>query len=72
MCSCTRSVAGSACTVHVALGDNLMVHKALDVAQEGQVIVVNTGGVGNWAVVGELVALKASHRRIAGIVIDTR
>ena len=33
---------GPACTVKVYPGDNLMVHKALDVAQPGDVIVVDT------------------------------
>ena len=35
---------GPACTVKVYPGDNLMVHKSLDVAQPGDVIVVDTSG----------------------------
>lgn len=35
---------GPACTVKVFPGDNLMVHKALDVAKPGDVVVVDAGG----------------------------
>ena len=50
-------------------GDNLMVHKALDIAQPGDIIVVDTGDSSN-AVVGDLIARKAKHRGIVGFVID--
>jgi len=63
-------LAGTACTVRLAPGDNLMVHKALDVARPGQIIVVDTGGGGHWAVLGDLVSTKAKHRGIAGFVVD--
>lgn len=61
---------GPACTVKVYPGDNLMIHKALDVAKPGDVIVVDTGGNRRNAVIGDLVSNKAKHRGIAGFVID--
>jgi regulator of RNase E activity RraA len=61
---------GLACTVKVYPGDNLMVHKALDIAQPGDVIVVDAGGFTANAVFGDLVATKAKHRGIAGFIID--
>ena len=61
---------GPACTVKVFPGDNLMVHKALDVAQPGDVIVVDAAGSMSTAVLGDLVAAKARHRGIAGFVVD--
>jgi len=61
---------GSACTVKVFPGDNLMVHKALDVAKPGDVIVVDTSGNRSNAVIGDLVLTKAKHRGIAGFVVD--
>lgn len=64
------SVAGTACTVKVYPGDNLMVHKSLDVAQPGDVIVVDTLGGRTNAVIGDMVASKARHRGIAGFIID--
>jgi regulator of RNase E activity RraA len=61
---------GTACTVKCYPGDNLMVHKSLDVAQPGDVIVVDTSGSNTSAVLGELVSLKARHRGVAGFVVD--
>jgi RraA family protein len=61
---------GPACTVKVFPGDNLMVHKALDVAQPGDIIVVDAGASTLNAVLGDLVSTKAKHRRIAGFVVD--
>jgi RraA family protein len=62
-------IAGPACTVKVYPGDNLMVHKALDIAQPGDIIVVDCGSLCN-GIIGDLVATKAKHRGIAGFVID--
>jgi RraA family protein len=61
---------GPACTVKVFPGDNLMVHKALDVAQPGDIVVVDTSGSPKNAVLGDLVSNKAKYRHIAGFVID--
>jgi regulator of RNase E activity RraA len=61
---------GPACTVKVYPGDNLMVHKALDVAQPGDVVVVDTCGSMITAVLGDLVSTKARHRGLAGFVVD--
>jgi RraA family protein len=61
---------GPACTVKVFPGDNLMVHKALDVAKSGDVIVVDAGGSIKNAVLGDIVSTKANHRGIAGFVVD--
>lgn len=60
---------GPACTVKVYPGDNLMVHKALDVARPGDVIAVDTGDT-RTAVLGDLISTKARHRGIAGFLID--
>jgi len=63
------TLAGPAFTVKTAPGDNLLVHKALDVAQPGDVIVVDAGGFADHAIIGELMAARAKQRRIAGLVI---
>ncbi|HWG93033.1 MAG TPA: methyltransferase [Mycobacteriales bacterium] len=65
----TRLV-GPACTVKVFPGDNLMVHAALDLAEPGDVVVVDAGGHTATAVLGDLVSTKARHRGIAGFVVD--
>ncbi len=61
---------GPALTVKVFPGDNLMVHKALDAAKPGDVVVVDTSGSQRNAVLGDLVANKAKHRGIAGFIVD--
>lgn len=63
-------LAGPALTVKTRPGDNLMVHKALDVAEPGDVVVVDGGGDLTNALIGELMLAFAEHKRLAGIVID--
>lgn len=63
-------ISGPACTVKVFPGDNLMVHKALDIAKPGDIIVVDAGGTPMNGVLGDLVASKAKHRGVAGFVVD--
>jgi RraA family protein len=63
-------VVGPACTVKCYPGDNLMVHKSLDVAQPGDVLVIDTSASGTTAVLGDLISTKARHRGIAGVVVD--
>jgi RraA family protein len=62
-------LAGPAFTVRTAAGDNLLVHKALDTAQRGDVVVVDAGGWLDNAIIGELMATRAKQRGIAGLVI---
>ncbi len=65
-----RSVAGPAFTVRTRPGDNLVVHKALDLARSGDILVIDAGGELVNAILGELICLYASTRGIAGIVVD--
>ncbi len=60
---------GTAVTVKTRPGDNLMVHKALDIAQPGDVVVVDAGGDLSNAIIGELMVAHAEKRGLAGIVI---
>src|SRR3954469_4920856 len=63
-------VVGPACTVKVFPGDNLMVHKALDVLEPGDVVVIDAGASDHNAVLGDLISMKAKHRGAAGFVVD--
>ena len=63
-------ILGPALTVKTYPGDNLMVHKALDIAEPGDVVVVDTGRDRRTAAMGDLVSTKARHRGVAGFVID--
>lgn len=64
-------LAGPALTVRCHVGDNLTLHKAIELLQPGDVIVVDAGGYketgGMW---GEIMTLAAKKRGIEGIVID--
>ena len=66
----SHKLVGPACTVKVYPGDNLMVHKALDVVQPGDVIVIDSSTSMMTAVLGDLIATKARHRGVAGVVVD--
>lgn len=61
---------GPAFTVKTRPGDNLLVHKALDLALPGDVVVVDTGGELTNSIFGELMAAYAASRGIAGVVIN--
>jgi RraA family protein len=63
-------MAGPALTVRTRPGDNLMVHKALDIAEVGDVLVVDAGGDLTNAIIGEIMSGYAKQRRLAGIVIN--
>ena len=65
-----KTICGPACTVKVFPGDNLMVHKVLDIAKPGDVVVVDAGGSAQNAIVGDLICSKAKHRGIQAFVID--
>ena len=63
-------LAGPALTVKTRPGDNLLVHKAIDMAEPGDVIVVDAGGDLTTAIIGELMATHAETRGVAGFVIN--
>lgn len=63
-------LAGPAFTVKTRPGDNLMVHKALQLAKPGDVIVVDGGGDVTNALIGELMVNTAIQRGLAGFVMN--
>jgi regulator of RNase E activity RraA len=63
-------LAGPALTVKTRPGDNLMIHKAIALAQPGDVIVVDAGGDLTNALIGELMLAQMVRRGLAGIVIN--
>lgn len=65
-----RPLCGLAVTVNACPADNLMVHKALQVAAAGDIVVVCTGGNTNSAVFGELMCTTAAAAQLGGIVVD--
>jgi regulator of RNase E activity RraA len=61
---------GPALTVKTRPGDNLMLHKALDLAQAGDVVVVDAGGDLTNSLIGELMLAVAAKKGLGGVVID--
>lgn len=61
---------GTAFTVRVPQGDNLMFHAAMDLAKPGDVIMIDAGGFEERAIFGELMASYCRARGIRGIVCD--
>lgn len=61
---------GPALTVKASPGDNLLVHKAIDIARPGDVIVVDAGGINAQAIIGEIMSSLAERNGVAGMIID--
>ncbi|MGM0216013.1 RraA family protein [Enterococcus sp. AZ109] len=62
---------GVALTVKARAGDNLMIHQAMQMAQEGDVIIVSNEGDRSRAMTGEMLyRYMAEFKKVAGIVID--
>jgi regulator of RNase E activity RraA len=63
-------LAGPAFTVKSRPGDNLMLHKALDLAQPGDVIVCDGGGDLTNSLIGEIMLSIAIKKKLGGVVIN--
>jgi RraA family protein len=61
---------GPALTVRTAPGDNLLIHKAIDMAQPGDIIVVDGGGALDAALIGDIMTSYAVSRQVGGFVIE--
>jgi 4-hydroxy-4-methyl-2-oxoglutarate aldolase len=66
----TMKCAGSAFTVEVRPGDNLMIHAALALAKPGDVLVIDGKGDQMSALMGTLMLSAAKGIGLAGVVID--
>ena len=65
-----KSMAGVAVTVKTRPGDNLMIHEALNLAQEGDILVIDNAGGRSRALMGEVMFSYAKFKKLAGIVVD--
>lgn len=65
-----RRIAGNAVTVLSHPGDNLMLHAALEVCQQGDMLVVATTAPSSHGMFGELIATSLKARGVSGLVID--
>jgi 4-hydroxy-4-methyl-2-oxoglutarate aldolase len=65
----TVSACGPAATCACAPGDNLAVHRLLEAAAAGSVLVVDAGGRTDCGHFGELAGIDAQYRELQGLVI---
>lgn len=65
-----KPLLGTAFTVKGRIGDNLMLHKALELAQPGDVILLDAQGDTANAITGEIMMTQACVNGLAGVVID--
>jgi len=63
-------IAGSAVTVSSHPGDNLMIHAAVEVCQDGDVLVVTNTAPSTHGMFGDLLAGSLLARGVRGLVID--
>ena len=63
-------MAGWAYTVRCHPGDNLAIHKAIQEAPAGSVLVVDAGGYTKGGHIGEIMCFACMQRGIRGIVLD--
>lgn len=77
--SCTNSgirplnnavMTGTAFTVKCPAGDNLMLHRAMDLAKPGDILVVDGQGAMDRALAGEIMVRYCMSRKFAGLVVE--
>lgn len=68
--SANPSMVGVAITVKAPIGDNLFFHQALDMAQPGDILVVDGANGNNRSLAGEIMMRFAQEKGLAGLVVD--
>lgn len=64
------NMVGTAFTVKVPDGDNVFIHRALDLAEPGDILVIDGNGCVTRSLLGEIMMTYAQNRKLAGIVVD--
>lgn len=62
--------AGTAVTVKASPGDNLIIHKAITMAEPGDILVIDCNGYTETGHMGELMCGSCKANDLAGVVID--
>lgn len=65
-----RHILGSAYTVKTVQGDNLIIHKAMDIAQPGDILVIDGCGYMQRSLAGEIMFRYAENRNLGGLIFD--
>ncbi|WP_336338642.1 4-carboxy-4-hydroxy-2-oxoadipate aldolase/oxaloacetate decarboxylase [Haloarcula brevis] len=63
-------LAGTAITVNASPGDNLIIHKAITMAEPGDVLVIDANGYTETGHIGELMCTSCQANDLAGLIID--
>ncbi|GAA4873086.1 RraA family protein [Saccharopolyspora cebuensis] len=64
------TMVGTALPVHTRAGDNLAIHRALDEAQPGDVLVINGQADLTRAIIGDLIGEIMVNRGVLGAIVD--
>ncbi len=64
------NMVGVALTVKTRCGDNLMIHQALDMAGEGDILVIANEQGRERSLLGEIMYRQGERKKLAGIVLD--
>lgn len=65
-----KNMCGRALTVKGRAGDNLVLHKALNLCQPGDIIVVANEGDRSRALMGEIMISYCKYKELGGLVLD--
>ena len=65
-----KQLLGTAFTVKVPDGDNVFIHKALDLAEDGDVLVIDGNGCTSRSLMGEIMFTYAQNKGLRGIIVD--
>lgn len=65
-----KIMVGPALTVRARPGDNLMIHKGLNLAQEGDVVVISNESDRSQSLLGAIIVAYAKSKKLGGIVVD--
>ena len=65
-----KQLLGTAFTVKVPDGDNVFIHKALDMIEPGDVLVIDGNGCTSRSLMGEIMFTYATNKGCAGIIVD--
>ena len=65
-----KIMVGPALTVRARPGDNLMIHKGLNLAQEGDIVVISNESDRSQSLLGSIIVAYAKSKKLGGIVVD--
>lgn len=65
-----KIMVGPALTIRARPGDNLMIHKGLNLAREGDIVVISNESDRSQSLLGAIIVAYARSKKLGGIVVD--